>query len=53
MNFLDDVQLIYYPVEGTMHDDYENLPGQSSLVGTFGRVHIGIVLLHIFNSGYH
>ena len=44
--FLDDVQLIYYPVEGTMHDDYENLPGQS----TFGRVHIGIVLLHIFNS---
>ena len=47
MNFLDDVQLIYYPVEGTMYDDYENLPGQS----TFGRVHIGIVLIHIiFNS---
>ena len=46
MNILDDVQLIYYPVEGTMYDDYENLPGQS----TFGRVHIGIVLLNIFNS---
>ena len=46
MNILDDVQLIYYPVKGTMYDDYENLPGQS----TFGRVHIGIVLLHIFNS---